>query len=71
MSRSRSACTLHVKIRRNSDSQRDFRDACRFFGNSETSAYGKLSMANRGGAERHSEGTRGDEMYERVPRHSG
>ena len=48
MSRSRSACTLHVKIRRNSDSQRDFRDACRFFGNSETSAYGKLSMANRG-----------------------
>ena len=30
-------------------------------GDCETSAYGKLSKANRGGAEGHSQGTRGDE----------
>ena len=37
----------------------------------ETSAYGKLSKATRGGAEGHSEGTRGDETHERVPGQSG
>ena len=41
-------------------------------GNCETtSAYGKLSKANRGGTEGHSQGTRGDETNERVPRQSG
>ena len=40
-------------------------------GNCETSTYRKLSKANRGGAEGHSEGTRGDETHERVPGQSG
>ena len=33
----------------------------------EKSAYGELSKANRGRDERHSEGTRGDDMHGRVP----
>ena len=37
----------------------------------ETSAYGQWSKANRGGAEGLSEGARGDETHERVPRQSG
>ena len=71
MSRFRSECTYHVRICRNLDSQRGVRGACHCFGDCETSAYGKLSKANRGGAEGHSQGTRGDETNERVPRQSG
>ena len=40
-------------------------------GTARTSAYGKLSKTNRGGAEGYSQGTRGDETNERVPRQSG
>ena len=61
MSRSRSECTFHVKIWRDSDSQRDVRVHVIAPRDCETSASGKLSKANRGGAEGHSGGTRGDE----------
>ena len=37
----------------------------------ETSNYEKLSKADRGGAEGHSQGTRGNEANGRVPRQSG
>ena len=40
-------------------------------GTARQAHYRKLSKANRGGAEGHSEGTRGDETNERVPRQSG
>ena len=72
MSQSRSECTVHV------ENLAEFRIHSEMSGvhviaprDCETSAYGQLSKATRGGAEGHSEGTRADETHERVPGQSG
>ena len=66
----RQKSTCHVRIWRNLDSQRGVRPVCMSLLR-EISAHEKLSKANRGGAEGHSEGTCGDKTHERVPRQSG